>query len=67
VVSTAEHDRPYAIGWGVSTDVPFAGDYDGDGKTDPTVFRASSGMWYQWRSATGVGYASPGHAGDLPQ
>ncbi|MDO8677401.1 MAG: hypothetical protein Q7R30_02400, partial [Acidobacteriota bacterium] len=32
--------------WGLSTDVPVVGDYDGDGKVDLTVFRPSSGTWY---------------------
>jgi hypothetical protein len=54
--------------WGVSTDVPVPGDYDGDGKTDLAVFRPSTGQWfilksstnytswdsYQWRASTDI-------------
>jgi hypothetical protein len=32
--------------WGVSTDVPLPGDYDGDGKADPAAYRPSTGQWF---------------------
>jgi uncharacterized delta-60 repeat protein len=32
--------------WGTNGDVAARGDYNGDGRLDPTVFRASSGTWY---------------------
>jgi hypothetical protein len=38
--------------WGEAGDVPIVGAYDGDGRMDPTVFRPSTGVWYQWRSVT---------------
>jgi hypothetical protein len=54
--------------WGTLGDVPIVGDYDGDGKADPTVFRPSTTTWYQLRSTTGVGYGVVwGATGDLPQ
>src|SRR5262249_26606223 len=40
------------LSWGNSTDLPVPGDYDGDGKADPAVFRPSTGVWYGLESST---------------
>ena len=32
--------------WGLGTDFPVPGDYDGDGKTDLGLYRPSTGNWY---------------------
>ena len=38
--------------WGLQTDVPVPGDYDGDGKSDLAVYRPSTGAWYVLQSTT---------------
>lgn len=40
--------------WGVTGDIPAPGDFDGDGKTDRTIFRNTDGYWYTLLSATGA-------------
>ena len=42
-----------AIPFGLSTDQPVQADYDGDGKDDLAVFRASAGTWYAIKSTDG--------------
>lgn len=39
-----------AIPWGTTGDKPLFGDFDGDGKLDPAVFRPSNANWYILRS-----------------
>ncbi len=39
--------------WGVATDVPVPGDYDGDGKTDLALWRPSTGAWLIFQSSNG--------------
>lgn len=34
------------VPWGVNGDIAARGDYNGDGRLDPTVFRPVSGTWY---------------------
>lgn len=53
--------------WGVSTDKPAPGDFDGDNKTDFCVFRPSNGNWYIIESGTNIlTTLSWGQDGDLP-
>ena len=53
--------------FGVAGDVPVAGDYDLDGRTDIAVYRPSDGYWYVLRSTDGSFMALPfGASGDVP-
>jgi hypothetical protein len=53
--------------FGLSGDIPAPGDFDGDGKTDISVFRPSTGIWYRRNSLDGSFFAYPfGTAGDRP-
>lgn len=41
------NDNPFFRSyWGISTDVPYAGDFNGDGVLDLGVFRPSNGIWW---------------------
>lgn len=53
--------------WGVASDTPVLGDFDGDGNTDFAVFRGSDGSWWVLRSVDGsVSSYAFGIAGDVP-
>ena len=53
--------------WGAATDVPVPGDYDGDKKTDVSVWRPSEGNWYIFRSSdNGVTVTQTGASTDIP-
>ena len=52
--------------FGLPSDVPVAGNYDGDGTTDIAVFRPASGEWFV-RDDSGAATRIPwGGPGDVP-
>ena len=52
------------VKFGIATDVPVPGDYDGDGKYDIAVFR--DGVWYILGSSAGLKYEYWGNSTDVP-
>ena len=53
--------------FGLATEIPAPGDFDGDGKADINVFRPSDGNWYRQNSSNGAFIATPfGASGDKP-
>ena len=55
------------VNWGIASDIPTPGDFDGDGLTDRAVFRNSTGYWYIRRSSDLVWIQFPfGATGDKP-
>ena len=54
-----------AINWGVSTDLPVTGDWNGDGRTEVGVFRNSTHMFYL-KNGTTTTAISWGLSNDLP-
>lgn len=63
----------YFARWGQTGDIPLAGDFDGNGKADITIFRPSSGVWGSILSnssqtgGTVQRFATFGQMGDVPQ
>jgi len=53
-----------AVQFGLSTDIPVPGDYDGDGRHDIAVFR--QGIWYLLQSTEGFKAVQWGTSGDVP-
>jgi hypothetical protein len=57
------------VTWGEAGDLAAGADFDGDGRTDPAVFRPSDGTWRILKSATDFSQSSIvpwGIAGDTP-
>src|SRR5439155_1189570 len=61
---------PFQIYFGATTDVPVAGDYDGDGKTDVAIYRpnvqGSTALWHAQLSGGGTYDAYWGNQSDIP-
>ncbi len=52
--------------FGLESDIPAPGDYDGDGLNDAAVFRPSQGIWYVNRTTGGFQAFTWGLLGDIP-
>ena len=60
--------NPMVFNWGLGShgDIPAPGDFDGDGKTDYSVYRNNTGIWYIFRSADSSWLVFPfGLTGDI--
>jgi len=67
--SRANYTTSMYATWGLSTDVPVPGDYDGDGRADPVIWRPSTGLWAILHSRsdyTTSSYATWGLSTDTP-
>ncbi|REK46149.1 MAG: hypothetical protein DWQ47_00005, partial [Acidobacteria bacterium] len=56
----------FAFPWGANGDVPSPGDFDGDGRFDPAVWRPSDRTWYIFGSTNGFQAVLFGANGDVP-
>ena len=59
----------FSAGWPSLGDTPVAGDFDGDGKADPGIWRASQGAWMIPTSSSGYTsfiFSQWGQFGDIP-
>jgi hypothetical protein len=54
------------VQFGISTDKPVVGDYDGDSRADYAVYRASNGVWYLLQSTNGFTGVQFGISTDKP-
>lgn len=64
--STVRFGEGTATQWGMSGDIPVQGDYDGDGKTDFSIFRPSTNGWWIMKSSDGTYNAlTYGSTGDI--
>jgi hypothetical protein len=66
LLSSANYTTATIFAFGVSTDLPVTGDFDGDGKTDPAVFTPATGIWSIRRSTLGDIQIQWGLNGDVP-
>ncbi len=77
VVDDASGDSGSMAGWkltfesddytcGLTSNVRSRADFDGDGRTDLSVYRSSNNIWYLQRSTAGFTAVNWGQSGDIP-